>query len=61
MDTFDDLYLKEASSKTGSSVTFPKTRTELDRIYGPSTPYILKVEDIYFDENDVFDKHEEDK
>jgi hypothetical protein len=61
MDTFDDLYLKEASSKTGSSVTFPKTRTELDRIFGPSTPYSLKFKDIYFEEDDIFDKQKEQK
>jgi len=57
MDTFDGLFLEEISS----SVTSSEAGTELDRIFRPLTPYILKVEDIYFDENDVFDKHEEDK
>jgi hypothetical protein len=61
MDTFDGLFLEEASSKTGNSVTSSETGTELDRIFSPSTPYSLKVEDIYFEEDDIFDKQEEHK
>jgi hypothetical protein len=57
MDTFDGLFLEEISS----SVTSSEAGTELDRIFRPLTPYILKVEDIYFDENDVFNKQEEQK
>jgi hypothetical protein len=34
---------------------------ELDRIFGPSIPYVLEIEDICFDKDDVFDKQEEHK
>jgi hypothetical protein len=87
MDTFDGLFLEEASSEKGSSVTSSETGTkldlafgttsstlthqlsnelvrcqkELDRIFGPSIPYVLEIEDIFFDEDDFFDKQEEHK
>ena len=34
---------------------------ELDRIFGPSVPYVLEIGDIYFDEDDVFNKQDEHK
>jgi hypothetical protein len=34
---------------------------ELDRIFGPSIPYVLEIGDIYFDEDDVFNKQDEHK
>jgi hypothetical protein len=87
MDTFDGLFLEEASSEMGSSVASSETRIELDssvdpasstsihhlldesvrcqeeldRIFGPSIPYVLEIEDICFDEDDFFDKQEEHK
>jgi hypothetical protein len=34
---------------------------ELDRIFGPSTPYVLEPGDIYFGKEDTFDRQNEYK
>jgi hypothetical protein len=87
MDSFDGLFLEEASSEMDSDVTSLESGTELDlsfgtassasirqisdesvrcqeeldRIFGPSIPYILKIEEICFDEEDVFKKQDKHK
>jgi hypothetical protein len=38
-----------------------RCQEELDRIFGPSIPYVLEIEDICFNEDDFFDKKEEHK
>jgi hypothetical protein len=35
-----------------------RNQEELDRIFGPSIPYVLEIGDIYFDEDDVFNKQD---
>jgi len=73
MDSFDGIFLEEASSEMDSDVTSSdfgteldlsfdtassasirqildesiRCQEELDRIFGPSIPYILKLEDIF--------------
>jgi hypothetical protein len=87
MDSFDGLFLEEASNEMDMDVTLSKSGTELDssfntasstsnhqlsdesvrcqeeldRIFGPSIPYVLEIGDICFDEDDVFDKQDEHK
>jgi hypothetical protein len=38
-----------------------RCQDELDRIFGPFIPYILNIEDIFFDEEDVFKKQDKHK
>jgi hypothetical protein len=38
-----------------------RCQEELDRIFGPSIPHILEIEEIYFDEEDVFKKQDKHK
>jgi hypothetical protein len=87
MDSFDGIFLEEASSERDIVVTSSESGTELDlsfetasstlvcqhpdesiryhedlnRIFGPYDPYILEIGDIYFDEDDVFNKQVEHK
>jgi hypothetical protein len=56
--SFDTLSSTSTHHLSNESI---RCQEELDRIFGPSIPYVLEIEDICFDKDDFFDKHEEHK